>query len=268
MTCIGDIKIDRELPPFVLIAGPCVIENDDHPLFMAEAITRVCADLGVPFVFKSSFDKANRTSHASERGVGMARALGIFARIRDGLGCPILTDVHEPWQCEEIAGVVDCLQIPALLCRQTDLIRAAARTGRAINIKKGQWLGPASMRYAVEKARAEGAENVVLTERGTAHGYGDLIVDMRALALMADFAPVVFDATHSVQRPGGAVTGGNRDLVPVLARAAVAAGVAGLFMEVHDDPDNAPSDGPNMVRLEDLRSLLVELLDIDAALHR
>ena len=268
MIRIGNVPVDRSNHPFTLIAGPCVMEDERHPLFMAEAIARICADLDVPFVFKSSFDKANRTSHRSARGVGMAKGIEVFARLRDRVGCPLLTDVHEPWQCGEMADAVDCLQIPAFLCRQTDLIVAAARSGRTVNIKKGQWLAPESMAHAAEKARWAGAVNVILTERGTAHGYGDMIVDMRSLVLMADFDPVVFDATHSLQRPGGATTGGSRELVPVLARAAVAVGVAGLFMEVHDDPDNDPSDGPNMVRLADLHALLAELLDIDAALHR
>ena len=253
---------------FSLIAGPCVMQGRDHVLRHADAVAAACRAVGVPLVFKSSFDKANRTSGASFRGPGIDEGLAILAEVKRELDVPVLTDVHEPAQCRVVAEVVDCLQIPAFLCRQTDLLSAAADTGRAVNVKKGQFLAPEDTHNLVAKIRDAGNPNVMLTERGSSFGYRTLIVDYAGFPTMRSYGqPLVFDATHAVQRPGGAgtSTGGDRTKVPFLARAAVACGVDGLFLEVHEDPDNAPSDGPNMMRLEDLAPLLEQLQRIQAA---
>jgi len=245
--------------PLVLIAGPCQMESRDHALQMASALKEIAGRLGIGLVYKTSFDKANRTSAGSARGVGLEAALPVFAEIRERLGLPVLTDVHEPAQCAPVGEVVDILQIPAFLCRQTDLLMAAAATGRAVNVKKGQFLAPWDMAHVAAKLESGGCERILLTERGTTFGYNNLVVDFRSLPIMAETGwPVIFDATHSVQSPGGlgGASGGDRRMVPVLARAAVAVGVAGLFMETHQDPDNAPSDGPNMVPLGELEGLL------------
>jgi len=250
-----------------LIAGPCVLESRAHAFEMASALKDIAARRGVGFVYKTSFDKANRTSRNSARGVGLDKALSIFAELREKLGVPLLTDVHEPGQCAAVAEVVDVLQIPAFLCRQTDLLVAAAKTGRAINVKKGQFLAPWDMANVVEKITGAGNRNVLVTERGVSFGYNTLVSDMRALPVLAKIgAPVIFDATHSVQQPGGkgATSGGERAFVPVLARAAVAVGVAGLFIETHQNPDKAPSDGPNMIPLKDMEPLLERLMEFDA----
>lgn len=252
--------------PFALIAGPCQMESRDHAFSMAEALKKVTEKLGIPLIYKSSFDKANRTSLSGARGMGLDKALPVFAAVRKEFGVPVLTDVHLPDQCALVAETVDVLQIPAFLCRQTDLIVAAAETGRVLNIKKGQFLAPWDMKHVVAKARAAGNDQVMVTDRGVSFGYNTLVSDMRALPVMAETGcPVVFDATHSVQQPGGlsGASGGQREFVPVLARAAVAVGVAAVFMEVHDDPDHAPSDGPCMLRLEDLEGILTMLKNID-----
>jgi 2-dehydro-3-deoxyphosphooctonate aldolase (KDO 8-P synthase) len=249
-----------------LFAGPCQMESRAHALEMASALKEITQRLGIGLVYKSSFDKANRTSLGGKRGMGLEASLGVFAEIRERLGLPTLTDVHENDQCAIVAPVVDVLQIPAFLCRQTDLLVAAARTGRVVKIKKGQFLAPWDMKNVVAKVTASGNRNVLVTERGVSFGYNTLVSDMRALPIMAETgAPVIFDATHSVQQPGGQGTssGGDRRFVPVLARAAVAVGVAGLFIETHQDPDNAPSDGPNMVPLKDFEALVAELIAID-----
>jgi len=250
-----------------LIAGPCVIESESHARFMADAIQRITSDLGVPFIFKASYDKANRTSVNSFRGPGLAEGTRILAAIAKDTGLPILTDVHEPAHCEVVAQAVDVLQIPAFLCRQTDLLVAAGRTGRAVNVKKGQFVAPADMAHAVEKIRTTGNERISLTERGSSFGYNNLVVDFRSLAIMRGLAPVVFDGTHSVQQPSAAngVSGGQPEFIPLLARAAVAAGVDGLFLEVHNDPANAKSDGANALDLKLLPLLLGHLLAIHAA---
>ncbi|HEY1447864.1 MAG TPA: 3-deoxy-8-phosphooctulonate synthase [Caulobacteraceae bacterium] len=250
-----------------VIAGPCALESRAHALETATALREIADRLQVGLVYKTSFDKANRTSAAAGRGMGLAQALPIFAEIRESVGLPVLTDVHEIEQCAMVAPAVDVLQIPAFLSRQTDLIIAAARTGRALNIKKGQFLAPWDMKNVVEKATSAGNANVMACERGVSFGYNTLISDMRALPVLAEIGcPVVFDATHSVQQPGGRGdrTGGQREFVSVLARAAVAVGVAAVFMETHEDPDNAPSDGPNMVPLGEFEALVAELLDYDA----
>jgi 2-dehydro-3-deoxyphosphooctonate aldolase (KDO 8-P synthase) len=242
------------------------MESRQHALEMASALKEITARLGIGLVYKSSFDKANRTSLAGKRGIGLDAALAVFAEIGETLGLPIVTDVHEVAQCAAVAPVVDVIQIPAFLCRQTDLLVAAARTGRVVKVKKGQFLAPWDMRNVVAKVVASGNRNVLLTERGVSFGYNTLVADMRALPIMAETgAPVIFDATHSVQQPGGQGTssGGDRRFVPVLARAAVAVGIAGLFIETHEDPDRAPSDGPNMVPLGDFEGLLRELMEID-----
>ena len=252
--------------PLALIAGPCALESRDHAMFMAEALHELSRAAGIGLVFKSSFDKANRTALTSARGLGLGEALPIFAEIRQQLGIPVLTDVHEPTQCAEVAEAVDILQIPAFLCRQTDLLVAAAATGRTVNVKKGQFLAPWDMRNVLDKVVGAGNPNVLLTERGASFGYNTLVSDMRSLPIMAATgAPVIFDATHSVQQPGGQGTtsGGQRDFVPVLARAAVAVGVAGVFIETHEDPDRAPSDGPNMVPLADMPALIARLQRFD-----
>ena len=262
---VGDVTLGNDLP-LALIAGPCVLESRDHALETAAALKEVAGKLGVGLVYKTSFDKANRTSAASPRGIGMAKALPILAEIRETLGCPVLTDVHEPAQCAPVAEAVDVLQIPAFLCRQTDLLVAAAATGRAVNVKKGQFLAPWDMAQVVAKLEGAGNRNVLVTERGASFGYNTLVSDMRALPILARLGyPVVFDATHSVQQPGGQGTssGGQREFVPVLARAAVAVGVAALFVETHRDPDHAPSDGPTMVRLDAMEALLSDLVEFD-----
>jgi 2-dehydro-3-deoxyphosphooctonate aldolase (KDO 8-P synthase) len=253
--------------PLVVIAGPCALESREHAFEMATALKEITGRLGIGFVFKTSFDKANRTSAASARGMGLGQAQQIFADIRRELGVPVLTDVHEIDQCVPAAEVVDILQIPAFLSRQTDLLVAAAHTGKVVNVKKGQFLAPWDMVHAVEKITGAGNPNVLITERGASFGYNTLVSDMRALPILARTtgAPVIFDATHSVQQPGGqgASSGGQREFVPVLARAAVAVGVAGVFIETHQDPDRAPSDGPNMVPLKDFEPLLRRLMAFD-----
>ena len=257
--------------PIALFAGPCQMESRAHALEMAAALKEICGRLGIGLVYKTSFDKANRTSLSGKRGVGLAAALPVFAEIRESLGLPCVTDVHEPGQCAPVAEVVDVLQIPAFLCRQTDLLVAAAKTGRAVKIKKGQFLAPWDMKNVIAKVTGSGNTQVLVTERGVSFGYNTLVVDMRSLPIMAETgAPVIFDATHSVQQPGGQGTssGGDRRFVPVLARAAVAVGVAGLFIETHQDPDKAPSDGPNMVPLNQLESLLAEVMEIDRAVKK
>ncbi|MGA7523858.1 MAG: 3-deoxy-8-phosphooctulonate synthase [Acidobacteriaceae bacterium] len=250
-----------------LIAGPCVIESEAHVRTMAEAIQRVTSDLGIPYIFKASFDKANRTSVTSFRGPGLSDGTEILRRLAEATGLPVLTDVHEAAQCEVAAEGADVLQIPAFLCRQTDLLVAAGRTGRAVNVKKGQFVAPWDMRHAVEKVASTGNPRVFLTERGSSFGYNNLVVDMRSLAVMRGFAPVVFDATHSVQIPSGAggVSGGQPEFIPLLARAAVAAGVDGIFLEVHDNPAAAKSDGANALDLKNLKPLLEILLAIHGA---
>ena len=255
-----------------LIAGPCVIESEAHALKMAERVQEITRKLDVPFIFKASYDKANRTSLKSFRGPGLDEGLRILKKIRKDLDVPVLTDVHEKGDVPAVAEAVDVLQIPAFLCRQTDLLVEAARHARAINVKKGQFVSPGDMQHAVEKIRQSGNNNIFLTERGTSFGYNNLVVDMRSLAIMRQFAPVVFDATHSVQLPSGgadgqAVSGGQPEFIPLLSRAAVAAGVDGIFMEVHDNPAQAKSDGPNALRLDKLHDLLSELLAIHAATH-
>lgn len=252
-----------------LIAGPCVIESEAHVRKMADAIQRITSDLGVPYIFKASFDKANRTSVKSFRGPGLREGTAILRRLAEATGLPVLTDVHEPGQCEVAAEGADVLQIPAFLCRQTDLLVAAAKTGRAVNVKKGQFVAPQDMQHAVEKVTESGNSRVFLTERGTSFGYNNLVVDMRSLAIMRRFAPVVFDGTHSVQTPSAAngVSGGQPEFIPLLTRAAVAAGVDGVFLEVHDNPAEAKSDGANALDLRDLKSILESLLAINTASH-
>lgn len=257
--------------PIAVLAGPCQMESRAHALEMASALKEIAQGLGIGLVFKASFDKANRTSLSGKRGIGLEGALPVFAEIRETLGLPVVTDIHEAAQCAPVAEVVDILQIPAFLCRQTDLLIAAAKTGRIVKIKKGQFLAPWDMKNAVAKITGSGNANVLLTERGSSFGYNTLVVDMRGLPQMAETgAPVIFDATHSVQQPGGQGTssGGDRRYVPVLARAAVAVGVAGLFIETHPDPDRAPSDGPNMVPLKEFAGLIRELQAIDAVVKK
>jgi len=252
--------------PLAVIAGPCQLESRAHALEMAAALKEIAERLGFGLVFKTSFDKANRTSLGGARGVGLDGALPVFAEIRERYGLPVLTDVHETWQCARVAEAVDVLQIPAFLCRQTDLLIAAAATGKVVNVKKGQFLAPWDMANVAAKITGSGNRQVLLTERGTSFGYNTLVTDMRGLPIMAATgAPVVFDATHSVQEPGGrgGSSGGKREYVPVLARAAVAVGVAGLFIETHQDPDRAPSDGPNMVPLKEFPALIEELMAFD-----
>lgn len=252
--------------PFALIAGPCQMESRDHALMIAERMVRLTSDLGIGYVFKASFDKANRTSLSGRRGIGLAGALPVFDEVSRQFDVAVLTDVHTEEQCAEVGSVCDILQIPAFLCRQTDLLIAAAQTGRVVNIKKGQFLAPWDMRNVAAKVTESGNPNVLLTERGASFGYNTLVSDFRALPIMAETgSPVVFDATHSVQQPGGqgGSSGGERRFVETLARAAVAVGVAGLFIETHDDPDNAPSDGPNMVPLDRMEDMLKRLRDID-----
>jgi 2-dehydro-3-deoxyphosphooctonate aldolase (KDO 8-P synthase) len=266
----GAVRFGADLP-LALIAGPCQLESRAHALEMAGALKEIAARRKIGLVFKTSFDKANRTSGAGARGLGLEAALSIFAEIRETLGLPVLTDVHESPQCGLAAQAVDVLQIPAFLCRQTDLLIAAARTGRAVNVKKGQFLAPWDMQHVVAKIAAAGGADVLVTERGVSFGYNTLVSDMRALPILRQIgAPVIFDATHSVQQPGGqgAASGGQREFVAVLARAAVAVGVAGVFIETHENPDQAPSDGPNMVPLRELEALVADLQDYDALTKR
>jgi 2-dehydro-3-deoxyphosphooctonate aldolase (KDO 8-P synthase) len=267
---IGQVEVGN-LKKLTLIAGPCQLESRSHALEMASALKEIAANAGVGLIYKTSFDKANRTSGAGKRGAGLAASLPVFAQIRESLGVPVLTDVHEREQCAAVAEAVDVLQIPAFLCRQTDLLIAAAQTGKVVNVKKGQFLAPWDMKNVIAKVTGAGNPNVLVTERGTSFGYNTLVVDMTGLAEMAAFgAPVVIDATHAVQKPGGQGTssGGNRVMAPYIARAAVAVGVAAVFMETHQDPDNAPSDGPNMIRLKDLPSILRDLVELDAIAKR
>ena len=263
---IGPMRFGNDLP-ISLIAGPCQLESREHALFMAGRLADLAKKLKIGIVYKTSFDKANRTSGGARRGVGLEAALPIFREIKATFGLPVLTDVHESWQCAAVADAVDILQIPAFLCRQTDLLLAAAATGLAVNVKKGQFLAPWDMRHVVDKLVAAGNPKVLVTERGSQFGYNALVSDMRGLPVLRETgAPVIFDATHSVQQPGGqgASSGGERKMVPVLARAAVAVGVAGLFIETHENPDKAPSDGPNMVPLDEMESLIRCLQRLDA----
>jgi 2-dehydro-3-deoxyphosphooctonate aldolase (KDO 8-P synthase) len=265
IVAVGGVRFGNALP-LALIAGPCALESRAHALETAAALKEIALRLDIGLVYKTSFDKANRTSAASARGLGLQAALPVFAEIRVSLGVPVLTDVHEPDQCARVAEVVDVLQIPAFLCRQTDLLVAAAKTGRAVNVKKGQFVAPWDMAHAVGKITGAGNRNVLLTERGASFGYNTLVSDMRALPILAQTgAPIIFDATHSVQQPGGqgASSGGERQFVPVLARAAAAVGIAGVFIETHQDPDKAPSDGPNMLRLDQMEPLLRTLMAFD-----
>jgi len=268
---VGAVRFGNELP-LALIAGPCALESRAHALEMASALKEIAAEVGVGLVYKTSFDKANRTSSRSARGLGLEAALPIFAEIRDSLKVPVLTDVHAAEQCARTAQAADVLQIPAFLCRQTDLLVAAAKTGKAVNVKKGQFLAPWDMKNVVEKITGAGNRNVLVTERGVSFGYNTLVSDMRALPILKreTGAPVIFDATHSVQQPGGQGTssGGEREFVPVLARAAVAVGVAGVFIETHQDPDKAPSDGPNMLPLKEMEPLLRKLVEFDRLAKR
>ena len=266
IVAVGKARFGNALP-LALIAGPCALESRDHAIEMASALKEIAGRVGIELVYKTSFDKANRTSAKSARGIGLERALTIFAEVRQKLGVPILTDVHDAQQCAPVAQVVDVLQIPAFLCRQTDLLVAAAATGRVINVKKGQFLAPWDMAHVVAKITGAGNPNVLVTERGASFGYNTLISDMRALPILARTtgAPVIFDATHSVQQPGGQGTssGGEREFVHALARAAVAVGVAGVFIETHQDPDRAPSDGANMMPLKEMEGLLRRLVEFD-----
>jgi 2-dehydro-3-deoxyphosphooctonate aldolase (KDO 8-P synthase) len=268
---VGPVRFGNELP-LAVIAGPCAIESRAHALETAAALDEIARKLGLGLVYKSSFDKANRTSAGAPRGVGMEQGLAILAEVRDRTGLPVTADVHSPEQCGPAAAALDLLQIPAFLCRQTDLLVAAAETGRPVNVKKGQFLAPWDMVHVVDKLRQAGNPHVLVTERGASFGYNTLVSDMRSLPIMAETtgAPVIFDATHSVQQPGGrgGSSGGQREFVPVLARAAVAVGVAAVFIETHQDPDAAPSDGPNMVPLRELEGLLAELQAYDALAKR
>lgn len=263
---VGKVKIGNDLP-FVLLAGPCQMESEAHTFEMAHALVELCAELNIPFIYKTSFDKANRTSIGGERGIGLAKAMPVFEKIRAKFGCPVVTDVHTEEQCREVAPYVDVLQIPAYLCRQTDLLLAAGQTGRAINVKKGQFLAPWDAANIAKKIETTGNKNILLCERGVTFGYNRLVVDMRSFPIMAQTGyPVVFDATHSVQEPGGqgSKSGGQREFAPILARGAAAIGVAAFFMETHQDPDHAPSDGPNMIYLKDMRRILSELKELDS----
>jgi 2-dehydro-3-deoxyphosphooctonate aldolase (KDO 8-P synthase) len=263
---VGNISIANHLP-FVLIAGPCVMQSEQHAMEMADALSKISKKLDIPLIYKTSFDKANRTSMKGYRGIGLEQSLEVFAKIKETYHCPVITDVHEADQCAVLAQVVDVLQIPAFLCRQTDLLIAAGKSGCAINVKKGQFLAPWDVPNIVKKIDETGNHKVMLCERGASFGYNTLVNDMRSLPIMASTGcPVIFDATHSVQQPGGAgsSTSGDRRFVPVLARAAIAVGVAGVFMESHEDPDSAPSDGPNMVHLKDLPAILACLKEFDA----
>jgi len=262
---IGEIRMANDRP-LVLIAGPCQMESREHALECAEALVGIAKTAGLPLIFKTSFDKANRTSAGGQRGVGLEAALPVFAEVRQKFGCPVLTDVHEPWQCEPLKEAVDVLQIPAFLCRQTDLLLAAANTGCVVNVKKGQFLAPWDMANVAAKIESTGNRRLLLTERGASFGYNTLVTDFRALPIMAKTGyPVVFDATHSVQQPGGQGTssGGQREFAPVLARAAISLGIAAVFIEAHPDPDHAPSDGANMIALADMPALLATLKAFD-----
>ncbi|MBP6951147.1 MAG: 3-deoxy-8-phosphooctulonate synthase [Alphaproteobacteria bacterium] len=262
---VGSLDIGNNLP-FTLLAGPCVMESRQHALEMSHALVELTQSLGIKFIYKTSFDKANRLSIKSARGLGLKEALPIFAEIREKWGCPIVTDVHDASQCSLLAEAVDMLQIPAFLCRQTDLLLAAGRTGKPLNVKKGQFLAPWDMKNVIKKIESTGNHNILVCERGVSFGYNTLVSDMRALPILAETGyPVVFDATHSVQQPGGqgTTTGGQREFIPVLARAAVSIGVAAVFIETHQDPDSAPSDGPNMMNLKNMPELLKTLLAFD-----
>ena len=263
---VNNFEISND-KPFTLIVGPCVIENRDHSLKIAEIIKNICEKTNTNFIFKASFDKANRTNINSFRGVGLQEALKIFNEIKINFNCPILTDVHNEFQCKELDNeIVDVIQIPAFLCRQTDLLLAAGNTKKIVNIKKGQFLSPMDIPNIIEKIQSTKNENILITERGTFFGYNNLVSDFRSLEIMKKFEyPVIFDATHSVQEPGksGKSSGGKREFVPVLAKAAISVGIAGIFIETHDDPDNAPSDGPNMLHLKDLKELILKLKDFD-----
>lgn len=262
---IENLEIGNNLP-FALIAGPCQIESRDHALFMAEKLIKLTSKLNIPYIYKSSFDKANRTSINGVRGLGIDKGLEILSEVKRTFNCPIVTDVHNENQCNEVAKIVDILQIPAFLCRQTDLLQAAAITGKVVKVKKGQFLAPWDMKNVLEKLKSFGANDVLLTERGTCFGYNNLVSDMRGLAIMAELnAPIIFDATHSVQQPGGLgeSSGGERKYVELLAKAATSVGIAGIFMEVHQEPDKAPSDGPCMIKLDNLEQLLIKLKKYD-----
>ena len=257
--------------PFTLIAGPCQLEDEDHAIKISSELKKITSELGINLIYKTSFDKANRTSLKGKRGMGLEKSLPIFDKIRNEIGLPILTDVHTAEQCAVVANHVDVLQIPAFLCRQTDLLIAAAKTGKIINVKKGQFLAPWDMANVIKKIEESGNKNILITERGASFGYNTLVSDMRALPIMSKFGfPIVFDATHSVQQPGGMgeKSGGQREFVPYLARAAIAVGVGAIFMETHEDPDNAPSDGPNMVPLNEVKSLLKKLTEIDSLIKQ
>lgn len=262
---LNEIQLSNDLP-LVLIAGPCQMESKEHAFYMADALQKICINLGIGFIYKTSFDKANRTSLKGKRGIGLEQALPIFAQIREKFKLAVLTDIHNEAQCDIVAKFVDIIQIPAFLCRQTDLLIAAAKTRAIINVKKGQFLAPADMKNVVDKISESGNEKILLTDRGASFGYNNLVADMRALPIMAETGyPVIFDATHAVQQPGGlgGSSGGQREFVPVLARAAVASKIAGIFMETHQDPQNAPSDGACMLKLEDMEKLLKQLIAID-----
>ena len=262
---ISEFEVSN-IHPFFLIAGPCSIESKDHAINHAGVINEICKKLGINFVYKSSFDKANRSSKGSERGIGIEKGLNILSDVNKEFNIPTLTDVHESYQCKEVANVVDIIQIPAFLCRQTDLLTAAAETKKIINIKKGQFLAPWDMENVINKVLDVGNNNIMLTERGTSFGYNTLVSDMRSIPQMSKFGfPIIFDATHSVQQPGGLglTSGGQREFVSILSRAAVSIGISGLFIEAHENPDKAPSDGPNMVKLTELEKLLGQLIEID-----
>ena len=262
---ISEFEVSN-IHPFFLIAGPCSIESKDHAINHAGVLNEICKKLGINFVYKSSFDKANRSSKGSERGIGIEKGLNILSDVNKEFNIPTLTDVHESYQCKEVANVVDIIQIPAFLCRQTDLLTAAAETQKIINIKKGQFLAPWDMENVINKVLDVGNNNLMLTERGTSFGYNTLVSDMRSIPQMSKFGfPIIFDATHSVQQPGGLglTSGGQREFVSILSRAAVSIGISGLFIEAHENPDKAPSDGPNMVKLSELKNLLTKLIEID-----
>ncbi len=262
---IGDLTVSNDRP-LMVIAGPCQLESTDHALMIAAEMAQVCADAGAQFVFKGSYDKANRTSLTGKRGLGMDEGLKVMQTVKDQIGCPTLTDIHAPDHCATVAQVVDVMQIPAFLCRQTDLLLAAGETGAVINVKKGQFLAPWDMPNVVSKIESTGNTRILLTERGASFGYNTLVADMRSLPTMARTGyPVVMDATHSVQQPGGqgGSSGGQREFAPVMARAAVSLGIAAVFIETHEDPDNAPSDGPNMIPLQQMRALIQSLMDFD-----
>lgn len=262
---IGNLTVSNSAP-LTVIAGPCQLEGEDHALMIASTMAKACADAGTQFVFKGSYDKANRTSLSGKRGLGMEEGLAIHAKVKAEIGCPVLTDVHAPEQCAPVAEVVDILQIPAFLCRQTDLLLAAGQTGAVVNVKKGQFLAPWDMPNVADKVASTGNDRILLTERGVSFGYNTLVADMRSLPTMAKTGyPVIMDATHAVAQPGGlgGSSGGQREFAPVLARSAVALGIGGVFLETHEDPDNAPSDGPNMIRLDDMPALMRLLMEFD-----